>query len=74
LKPEQKVTKELAARIRKLRHDAGLSQEALAEAAQIHRTYLGGIETGRRNPSLKNLWRIAHALGVPLSKLFEGVG
>jgi transcriptional regulator with XRE-family HTH domain len=74
LKPEQKVARDLAARIRHLRHGRELSQEALAEAAGIHRTYLGGIETGRRNPSLKNLWRIAHALGIPLSRLFEGVG
>lgn len=51
-----------------------MSQELLAEAAGIHRTYLGGIETGRRNPSLKNLWRISKALGIPLSRLFEGVG
>jgi transcriptional regulator with XRE-family HTH domain len=74
LKPEQKVARDLAARIRQLRHDCELSQEALAEAAGIHRTYLGGIETGRRNPSLKNLGRIAKALGVSLSRLFDGVG
>jgi transcriptional regulator with XRE-family HTH domain len=37
----------------------------------IHRTYLGGIETARRNPSLKNLIRIARALGVTMAGLFQ---
>jgi transcriptional regulator with XRE-family HTH domain len=60
-----------ALRIRKLRHDKGWSQERLAEEAQMHRTYLGGIEVARRNPSLRNLIRIAQALGVTMSGLFE---
>ena len=64
----------LAAHIRKLRGERGLSQERLAELAQMHRTYLGGIETARRNPSFKNLFRLARALGVSLSELFETVG
>jgi transcriptional regulator with XRE-family HTH domain len=44
----------------------------LAEEAGIHRTYLGGIEPGRLNPSLRNIIRIASALGVPVKELFEG--
>src|ERR1035441_4398 len=71
---EQRAVKLLAAHIRKLRGERGLSQERLAELAQMHRTYLGGIETARRNPSFKNLFRLARALGVSLSELFEGVG
>ena len=55
------------------RGERGLSQERLAELAQMHRTYLGGIETARRNPSFKNLYRLARALGVSLSELFETV-
>ncbi|MGO9261598.1 MAG: helix-turn-helix transcriptional regulator [Bryobacteraceae bacterium] len=39
--------------------------------AGIHRTYLGGIETARRNPSLRNIIRIAVALGVPVKELFQ---
>ena len=58
-------------RIRELRHAKGWSQEWLAEEAGIHRTYLGGIETARRNPSLKNLIRIARALGVTMAGLFQ---
>ncbi len=48
-----------------------LSQEELAFKARIHRTYLGGIERGERNPLLKNIAAIAKALGVTLSELFN---
>lgn len=61
----------LAVRIRELRATKGWSQEKLAEEAGIHRTYLGGIETARRNPSLTNIIRIALALGVRVAQLFD---
>ena len=51
----------LGRRIRQLRDEQGISQEKLAEKADIHRTYLGGIEVGIRNPSLKNIAAIASA-------------
>ena len=73
LTAEQKAVKLLAAHIRKLRGERGLSQERLAELAQMHRTYLGGIETARRNPSFKSLFRLARALAVSLSQLFDTV-
>jgi len=57
-------------RVRELREARGLSQEELAFRARVHRTYLGGIERGERNPSLKNIAAIAEALGVTLSELF----
>lgn len=60
-------------RLRALREKAGFSQEELAERAQVHRTYLSGIERGRRNPSLINLLRIARALNLSISALFEEV-
>lgn len=50
--------------VRKFRIKKRLSQEALADLAGIHRTYLGGIERGERNPSFQSLGRILHALGV----------
>ncbi|MBI2918248.1 MAG: helix-turn-helix transcriptional regulator [Chloroflexi bacterium] len=49
----------------------GLSQEEVAHRAGIHVTYLSGIERGRRNPSLRNIRRIAVALGVPVRELFS---
>jgi len=57
-------------RVRTLRERAGLSQEALAEKAGLHRTYLGGVERGERNLGLKNVFRVAEALGVPVAELF----
>ena len=45
------------------------SQEALAYAAGVHPTYLGGVERGERNVSLQNLLRISHALDMQLSQL-----
>jgi len=64
------ITKRFGLRVRRLRKDRGLSQEKLAFDAGIHRTYLGGIERGERNPTLKNITRIARALGVSLAELF----
>jgi transcriptional regulator with XRE-family HTH domain len=71
LKSEQRIVRDLALRIRELRHAKGWSQEYLAEEAGIHRTYLGGIETARRNPSLRNLIRIARALDATMAGLFH---
>jgi transcriptional regulator with XRE-family HTH domain len=59
--------------VRTLREAKGWSQERLAEEAGVHRTYLGGIERGLRNPSLRNIAKLARALGVSLARLFEGL-
>jgi transcriptional regulator with XRE-family HTH domain len=58
-------------RVRVLREQIGLSQEALAAKAGIHRTYMGGVERGERNICLRNIVRIAAALGVPPRELFD---
>jgi transcriptional regulator with XRE-family HTH domain len=71
--PRTSTLKNFGARIRELRKDAELSQEDLAELAELHRTYISGIERGERNASLTSIERIAGALNVSLSKLFEGV-
>jgi transcriptional regulator with XRE-family HTH domain len=55
--------------VRELREQRGLSQEALAFEVGVHRTYMGSVERGERNVSLKNIVRIASALGVCASEL-----
>ncbi len=57
--------------MRELRTARSWSQEYLAEEAGMHRTYMWGIEQGKRNPSLRHLARIADALDIPLQTLFE---
>ena len=63
------IQKQFGKRVRDLRLAKGLSQEELAFRAGVHRTYLGGIERGERNPALKNIAAIAKALDVTLSEL-----
>ena len=65
------IQKQLGKRVRDLRLAKGLSQEDLAFRADVHRTYLGGIERGERNPSLKNIAAIAKALDTTLQELFS---
>lgn len=67
----KKIEERFGERVRELRQAKGLSQEELAFKTGVHRTYLGGIERGERNPSLKNISAIAKALGVTLSELFR---
>jgi transcriptional regulator with XRE-family HTH domain len=50
--------------VRRLRQDRGMTQEQLAHDAQLDLTYVGGIERGRRNPSLLVMARLAAVLGV----------
>jgi transcriptional regulator with XRE-family HTH domain len=57
--------------VRRLRRQKGMTQEELAFEAEIDLTYMGGIERGRRNPSLLVMVRIAGALSVPLTKLIS---
>jgi transcriptional regulator with XRE-family HTH domain len=59
----------LATNLRRLRLDRGMSQEALAERAGIHRTYLGSVERAERNVAIDNICRLAWALGVELADL-----
>jgi transcriptional regulator with XRE-family HTH domain len=60
-------------RIRELRLKEGLSQEKLAELAQLHRTYISSLELGQRNISLVNIERLANALDCDLKDLFSNL-
>jgi len=57
--------------VRKFRQQRGLTQEQLAFEAEIDLTYVGGIERGKRNPSLLVMARIADSLSVALTKLLQ---
>ena len=57
--------------IGKLRVERGLSQEQLSGLANIGRSHLTAIETGKKSASVDTLWKIAEALNMPLSSLFR---
>ena len=62
------ITEKIGLRIKELRTSLGLSQEKLALKAEIDRTYLAGVEQGKRNPSIKSLEKIIDALEVNFSE------
>lgn len=65
------ILQELGDIIRSRRKAKGLSQEKLAELADVHRTYIGAVERGEQNICFVNLCRIAASLNVPLSEMLE---
>lgn len=65
------VRQRLAANLRKLRQDKGMSQEAFADKAGLHRTYVSDIERAARNPTITVVDKIARALDVPLGRLLD---
>jgi len=67
------IAKNFGRRVRQLRLKKGLSQEALAEKAELDRAHLSGIERGTENPTLFTVQQIADALGTTLEKLFRGL-
>jgi len=65
------VKKTFGETVKKLRNHLGISQEDLAERADLHRTYISDVERGSRNLSLQNIERLAHALEVSVAALFD---
>ena len=63
----------LGLRVRQLRERKGWTQEALADRADLDRSYIAGIEAGLRNPSFRALARIARGLGVPVAEVVANV-
>ena len=66
-----KIQRQFGAQVRAIRKQKGLSQEALALACELDRTYIGSVERGERNISLVNICRIADALGVVPRELLK---
>ena len=68
------IAKILGQRIRNYRTSKGLSQEKLAELSGCHHTYIGQLERGEKNATVESIEKIAAALNVSLSRLFENLG
>ncbi|WP_319784184.1 helix-turn-helix transcriptional regulator [Oceanisphaera sp. IT1-181] len=62
---------EFGNRVRKIRKDRGLSQEAFAALADIDRSYMGHIERGEKNITLTKIYQISGALSVDVTELFQ---
>lgn len=66
---EQKYIAKVGKRVAAIRKERGISQEQLADMVELHRTYIGYIEQGKRNPSIGNMYKIARALKVEVRDL-----
>jgi len=67
------IAKITGERIRNYRNNLKLNQEALAEKAGLHNTYIGQLERGEKNATLESIEKIAKALDLPLEILFEKI-
>lgn len=65
--------KGLGKNVAKYRKQTGLTQEKLADIVDVHRTYIGFIEQGKRNPSIYNLIKIARALDTTVSEILKNI-
>ncbi|EHQ25044.1 helix-turn-helix domain-containing protein [Mucilaginibacter paludis] len=67
------IKSKVGSRIREIREKNGISQKDLSYTADLDRSYIASVENGQRNISIVNLEKIAKALKVNLSELFQGV-
>lgn len=65
--------REFGRRVRERRLELALSQEELAERADLHRTYISSLEQGRRNVAIRNIIRLAEALDIDPADLLRGL-
>jgi len=63
------ILKKFGNKVREIRKEKGISQEELAYKAELHRTYIGMIERGEKNITIKNIEKLAKALGVTMKEL-----
>lgn len=66
----QNIKSRFGAAVKRRRYEIGISQEALAERAGLHRTYVSDIERGARNLAIENIEKLAVALEISISDLF----
>lgn len=66
------ISKAFGENVRKYRKARGLSQEQFALKYEVDRTYISGIERGKRNPTIEIVQKLARALGVSIADLFDG--
>lgn len=71
--PSDVFLKKFGKRLAEIRKQKGITQEQLAVLIDVHRTYIGFIEQGKRNPSIGNINKISKVLNVSLSDLFRGL-
>ncbi|MDJ0318598.1 helix-turn-helix domain-containing protein [Arthrobacter antibioticus] len=69
---ERSALIEFGKHLRTMRESKGLSQDALSHEAGLHRTYVGAVERGERNPTFISLRKYAKGLGLPLEDLTRG--
>lgn len=65
------ILKNFGEKVRQLRKQKGWSQEYLALKCNLHRTYIGAIERGEKNVSLRNIQKLANTLGVSIRDFFD---
>jgi len=68
---QRQPLRNLAQRVKTIRHERNLTQEQVADGAQLHVTYIAGIEGGKRNPTYLALLALAKGLGVKPEELFK---
>ena len=70
-KDEQKIKEQFGSKLKNLRQEKGITQEALALLCDLDRTYIGSVERGERNISLINIHKIAKALSISIKDFFD---